>query len=79
MTGQLRQTLSQVRKEKRRADELLDVVIPIGVDLSTEQDFNRLLEKIILEAKSFCNADGGTCTYAPPTITSSSSSCPTPP
>ena len=47
-------------QEHKRTDELLHVVIPIGVALSTEQDFDRLLEKIILEARSFCNADGGT-------------------
>jgi GAF domain-containing protein len=50
----------ELGKEHRRTDELLNVVIPIGVALSTEQDFDRLLERIILEAKSFCNADGGT-------------------
>ena len=60
MTTQLRMTLQQVRKEKRRADDLLEVVIPIGVELSTERDFNRLLEKMLLEAKDFCNADAGT-------------------
>jgi nitrate/nitrite-specific signal transduction histidine kinase len=60
MTGQLRRTLLQVRKEKKRADDLLNVVIPIGVDLASEKDFNRLLEKMLLEAKSFCRADAGT-------------------
>lgn len=60
MTTQLRMTLQQVRKEKRRADDLLEVVIPIGVDLTTEKDFNRLLEKMLVEAKDFCNADAGT-------------------
>jgi CHASE3 domain sensor protein len=59
MTGQLRQTLLQVRKEKTRADNLLEVVIPIGVELASEKDFNRLLEKMLLEAKSFCHADAG--------------------
>ena len=59
MTAQLRLTLSQVRKEKRRADDLLHVVIPIGVDLSSEKDFNRLLEKILVEAKAFCHAQAG--------------------
>ncbi len=57
MTGQLRQTLQQVRKEKKRADDLLNVVIPIGVELSSEKDFNRLLENMMLEAKDFCHAD----------------------
>ncbi len=60
MTGQLRRTLTQVRKEKKRADDLLNVVIPIGVELASEKDFNRLLEKMLLEAKAFCRADAGT-------------------
>jgi GAF domain-containing protein len=59
MTGQLRRTLLQVRKEKKRADDLLQVVIPIGVDLASEKDFNRLLEKMLLEAKTFCHAEAG--------------------
>jgi len=59
MTAQLRQTLFQVRKEKKRADDLLNVVIPIGVELSSEKDFNRLLENMLMEAKSFCHANGG--------------------
>ncbi len=59
MTTQLRQTLLQVRKEKGRADSLLDVVIPIGVELASEKNFDLLLEKMLLEAKSFCRADAG--------------------
>lgn len=59
MTGQLRTSLFQVRKEKTRADNLLNVVIPIGVELSSEQDFNQMLEKMLVEAKQFCNADAG--------------------
>jgi transcriptional regulator with GAF, ATPase, and Fis domain len=46
--------------EKRRADGLLDIVIPIGVQLSTEKNFSRLLENMLVEAKKFCNADAGT-------------------
>jgi nitrate/nitrite-specific signal transduction histidine kinase len=60
MTTRLRDTLSQVRRAKKRADDLLNVVIPIGVQLSFEEDFNRLLESILLEAKTFCHADAGT-------------------
>jgi CHASE3 domain sensor protein len=59
MTGQLRQTLFQVRKEKKRADDLLNVVIPIGVELSSEKNFNRLLENMLVQAKSFCHANAG--------------------
>ncbi len=59
MTAQLRQTLTQVRFEKKRADDLLEVVIPIGVELASEKDFNRLLENMLAEAKTFCNAAAG--------------------
>jgi GAF domain-containing protein len=59
MTGRLRETLEDVRHEKQRADDLLEVVIPIGVELASEKDFNRLLEKMLLEAKEFCHADAG--------------------
>jgi CHASE3 domain sensor protein len=59
MTGQLRTTLGQVRQERDRADNLLHVVIPIGVELSSEQDFDQMLEKMLVEAKKFCNADAG--------------------
>ncbi len=59
MTAKLRDTLTQVRMEKKRADDLLEVVIPIGVDLTTEKDFNRLIEKVLMEAKDFCHADTG--------------------
>src|SRR5262249_8514533 len=60
MTGQLQHMLVHLQIEKKRADDLLDVVIPIGVALSSEKDFNRLLEKILAEARKFCNADAGT-------------------
>lgn len=59
MTAQLRATLAQVRKEKTRADDLLNVVIPLGVQLSSEKDFNLLLERMVVEAQAFCHADGG--------------------
>ncbi len=59
MTGQLRATLNQVSKERDRADNLLNVVIPIGVELSSEQDFDQMLEKMLVEAKIFCHADAG--------------------
>ncbi|WP_423225754.1 HAMP domain-containing protein [Candidatus Amarolinea aalborgensis] len=60
MTTKLSQTLSQVRSEKKRADDLLHVVIPIGVSLASEKDFNHLLETMLVEAKTFCRADAGT-------------------
>ncbi|HKZ69051.1 MAG TPA: GAF domain-containing protein, partial [Anaerolineales bacterium] len=53
-------TLHQVTTEKQRADELLELIIPLGVALSAEKDFDRLLEMILLDAKAISNADGGT-------------------
>jgi CheY-like chemotaxis protein len=52
--------LRQLEKEKQRAESLLEVVIPVGVALSAERDFDRLLEMILLNARQICNADGGT-------------------
>ena len=52
--------LNRIKHEKRRADDLLHVVIPLGVALSVEKDFNQLLERIVLEAQDLCGADGGT-------------------
>lgn len=59
ITGLLRKILIQVGVEKKRADSLLEIVIPIGVELSTEENFARLLENMLLEAKAFCHADAG--------------------
>lgn len=39
---------------------LLQKVIPIGVALSAEKDFNRLLESLVVEAQGVTNADAGT-------------------
>jgi CheY-like chemotaxis protein len=51
--------LDKIRREKQRADRLLEVVIPLGVELADEKDFQRLLEKIVVAAQKLCNADGG--------------------
>lgn len=52
--------LMRIKTEQKRANDLLNVVIPIGVALSVEQDFHRLLERVVLEAKRLCNADAAT-------------------
>ena len=52
--------MRQLEREKRRSDELANFVIPIGLSLAAETDFDTLLEKILLEGKSLSNADGGT-------------------
>jgi RsiW-degrading membrane proteinase PrsW (M82 family) len=60
ITGQLRKILIQLAMEKKRSESLLEIVIPIGVQLSTEKNFARLLENMLGEAKKFCKADAGT-------------------
>ena len=35
--------------------------IDIGIALSAEKDINKLMERILLEAKDLGNADGGRC------------------
>ncbi|MCH9683967.1 MAG: response regulator [Deltaproteobacteria bacterium] len=51
--------LDRIVAEKRRADDLLHGVIPIGVALSAERDLGRLLQRVLEEARRFCGADGG--------------------
>jgi hypothetical protein len=51
---------SLLLRERRQVEQLVNVVIPIGVALAYETDFNRLLEKMLMDAMQLCNADGGT-------------------
>lgn len=44
--------------EERVAD--LELLYKVGISLSAEQDKDRLVEMILIEAKQACNADGGT-------------------
>ena len=43
------------------------VILPLGIDLSTEDNIDQLLERLLLEAKSFCNADAATLYLRTPT------------
>jgi CheY-like chemotaxis protein len=54
-----RSYMTQIVAEKRRADGLLNVVIPLGVSLSATRDFNQMLASILDETCRFCGADGG--------------------
>ncbi len=61
--GQLARMLDAVAREvlfKERQRQLLRTVIPIGVSLSAEKDFNRLLETVVVQAQEITNADAGT-------------------
>jgi len=43
-----------------KQNQLLQKVVPIGVALSAERNFNRLLESLVIEAQNITNADAGT-------------------
>jgi sigma-B regulation protein RsbU (phosphoserine phosphatase) len=55
-----RQENEDCAKAQKLADELQEVILPVGIALSEETDFDRLLERILLEAKKVANADAGT-------------------
>jgi sigma-B regulation protein RsbU (phosphoserine phosphatase) len=40
--------------------DLREVILPLGISLSTEKNVDRLLEQILLQAKAMCGADAGT-------------------
>ncbi len=45
---------------KKVANDLTEVILPIGIALSKIGNLDRLLERILKETKAVCNADGGT-------------------
>ena len=49
-----------IARLERQIEALRNAVIPIGVELLAAHDFDRMLERILLEAKALCHADGGT-------------------
>ena len=51
--------LRLLEAEQSRAHLLMNVVIPIGVALVYETEFDKLLERILLDAMNLCSADGG--------------------
>ncbi len=62
-TGDLARTLDVMARQVKFRDgqlKLLRTVIPIGVALSAEKDFDRLLETVVVKAQEITNADAGT-------------------
>ncbi len=51
---------ARLQSSSKLADDLIHVILPIGIALSGEKNFDRLLERILIHAKALCNADGGT-------------------
>lgn len=60
MHDQEQALIERITAEKQRTDALLNVVIPIGVALSAEKHYPRLLERVVSEAMKLCGCDGGT-------------------
>jgi len=61
--GQLARMLDEMARQVQFRDrqlKLLRTVIPAGVALSAEKDFNRLLETVVVKAQEITNADAGT-------------------
>jgi len=61
--GQLARAIATLERSTafhRNQYQLLQKVVPIGVALSAERDFNRLLESLVLEAQNITHADAGT-------------------
>jgi sigma-B regulation protein RsbU (phosphoserine phosphatase) len=53
-------TDDNLQKLQRLSHHLQDVILPLGVSLSTEKNTDLLLERILREAKALCHADGAT-------------------
>lgn len=47
-------------KAEKMVSQLEEIVVTMGITLSTEADFEKLLERILTESKRVCNADAGT-------------------
>ncbi len=52
-------TLQSFNELEKLADDLRLEILPLGIALSTERNFDRLLERIVVQAMNICNADAG--------------------
>lgn len=61
---QKKQLEERDKEHSQRAEKMAammeEVILPMGIALSTETDFDLLLERIVNEARSICRADAGT-------------------
>ncbi|MCA9934158.1 MAG: SpoIIE family protein phosphatase [Ardenticatenaceae bacterium] len=51
--------LREFNEMEKLADDLRLKILPLGIALSTEKNFDHLLEQIVIEAMTICNADMG--------------------
>ncbi len=59
MQEQANTALEAFNEIEKIADDLRLVILPIGAALSVEEDFDRLIARIVAEAQNICNADAG--------------------
>ncbi|MDX1414147.1 MAG: SpoIIE family protein phosphatase [Candidatus Promineifilaceae bacterium] len=52
--------LHSFNEVEKLADDLRLVILPLGVALSAERNFDRLVERFVVTAMDLCNADAGT-------------------
>jgi sigma-B regulation protein RsbU (phosphoserine phosphatase) len=52
-------SLRAFNEVEKLADDLRLVILPLGIALSAEKDWNRLLERFVVTAMNLCNADAG--------------------
>ena len=60
MRNEERAENERMQRDKKRTEKFGNIIVPLGVAMMSETNFDRLLEMILVEAKKFCNADGGT-------------------
>lgn len=51
--------LHSLNEAEKLADDLRLVILPLGVALSAEKNFDRLVERFVVTAMDLCNADAG--------------------
>jgi sigma-B regulation protein RsbU (phosphoserine phosphatase) len=52
-------SLQAFNEVEKLADDLRLVILPLGISLSAEKDFSRLIERFVEKAMDLCNADAG--------------------
>ncbi len=60
LSDQVRTYTEEIKEMKKMTDDFMLSILPLGVALSAERNFDRLSERVVLEAQSISNADGGT-------------------
>jgi len=60
MQAEVASSQKQLTVLQKLADDLTQIILPVGIALSRIKNFDRLSERILRETKAVCNADGGT-------------------